>query len=248
LVLVAFRTEAQTSFDALLQEVRPAGYVTDRAGILNASERAQLESVLAELEAKTSAEMAVVTLPSLNGGEINDFANRLFERWRIGKKGKDNGVLFLAAIEDRKLRIEVGYGLEPVLNDARAGRILDEVVIPHFRRGQMGTGLVQGTLTVADIIARNAGVQLGTRPARAPSRGSRNPVGKILPFLVLMALLFIFRRNPLLAILLASSARRGGRRGHFGGGGFGGSGGFGGGGFGGFGGGSSGGGGASRGW
>ena len=240
---------AQTPFDALLRDLRSEGPVTDQAGVLNPVERAQLQRLSQELQAKTSVEMAVVTIRSLEGGEINDFANRLFEKWGIGKKGKDNGILFLAAIQDRKLRVEVGYGLESVLNDARVGRLLDERVVPYFKREQMGTGLVQGSLAIAEAVARDAGVQLSMGPSTPPRSRRRGPLGGVLPLLVLVALVFVFRRNPFLALLLAGSARRHNRHGgYFGGGGFGGSGGFGGGGFGGFGGGSSGGGGASRSW
>lgn len=243
---------AQPAFDQLRKSLKPAGYVTDLAKVLSASQEQQLEQLLTELEHATTAEIAVVTLPSLEGGEISDFANRLFEQWRIGKRGKDNGILLLAAIEDRKVWIEVGYGLEALIPDARAGRILDESVIPYFRKGQVDQGIVEGTMALAGIVARNANVRLGNAPPRS-SRSTRRPgiASWLCPIAFLVILFILFRKNPLLAGMLLAGSRPGHRShrgGHFGGGGFGGSGGFGGGGFGGFGGGSSGGGGAGRSW
>ncbi len=232
--------------DQLLQQLQPDGLVTDRANVLG-PQKQPLETLLTELKQKTTAELAVVTLTSLEGGEINDFANRLFERWKIGKQGKDNGVLFLVAVQDRKVRLEVGYGLEPILPDAKVGRILDEHVIPFFRANRMADGVVQGASVVAQTIAASAGVALtGQIPAPAqPVRGGRRPGGWPILWIVIFVIIMI----------LSSRRRRYSRGGwNWGGGGFGGwSGGSGswsggGGGFGGFGGGSSGGGGASRGW
>ena len=99
----------------------------------------------------------MVTLTSLEGGEISDFSNRLFERWGIGQSGEDNGALLLAAIEDRQVWIEVGYGLEAIIPDGRDGRILDEAVLPAFRQGQYGAGLTAGAATLALLIANSAG-------------------------------------------------------------------------------------------
>jgi uncharacterized protein len=185
-------------------------------------------------------------LANLAGGEINDFANRLFEKWGVGDEDRDNALLFLIAVEDRKMRVEVGYGLEGLIPDARAGRILDERVLPWFRQGQMGEGVMQGALALAQISAGDAGIQLtGEVQARAPpgSRGGGGFFKGLFGLLTMLVLLALFGRNPFLAMLIFSSMSRGGYRS----GGFG-RGGFGGGGFGGFGGGLSGGGGATRGW
>jgi uncharacterized protein len=186
-------------------------------------------------------------LRSVPDGDVDTAAVDLFEAWGIGKKGKNNGVLILCAVEDRRIRIEVGYGLEGILPDAKAGRIIDQLMLPHFRAGDLPTGLASGTLAVATVIAEDAGVKLSGSPSTqrsGPVREKRSvgsPLLRLL-FLVLIALLFI--RNPRLLLLMMLM---GGGRG-FGGyhrGGFGG--GLGGG-FGGFGGGLSGGGGAGRGW
>ena len=234
---------AQTG-DTLLNQLEPGGYVNDFANVMGA-ERGQLEPLLAELEQKTGAQVTLVTLPSLQGGEITDFANRLFERWGIGRAGEDNGVLILTSIEERRIWIEVGYGLEPIIPDARAGRILDEAVIPFFREEQFGTGMAAGAASIASIIAADAGVELTGAvaiPTPRQTQGQRSPLSGLLRFLFLLILIPIFIRNPWLALFLLSSGRGGG----FGGGGFGRGGG--GGGFGGFGGGMSGGGGAGRSW
>lgn len=234
----------QPAEQELSQRLSPTGYVNDFAGVFRPEQRQDLEQFLAELERKTTSQVAVVTVPSLEGNEIQDFANRLFERWGIGRKGKDNGVLLVAAIQDRKVWIEVGYGLEPVIPDARAGRILDEHVIPYFKQGDFGGGLSEGARAIAGIIAENAGVQVDG----APTRGSPQPGGGsqgigCLGYIIIAVLILIFIRHPFLFLFLLQILGGGG-----GGRGGGGGGGFGGGSFGGFGGGSSGGGGAGRSW
>ncbi len=244
LVLLAAAPFAAAQTDALLDSLEPRGYVNDFAGVMGAQASA-VEALLTELEQATGAEVAVVTLRSLDGGEPADFAVRLFERWGIGQVGQDNGLLILTAIEDRELRIEVGYGLEPIIPDGMAGRIRDEQLLPFFREERYGEGLAAGAATVAAIVAADAGVELTgsgavqvapLAPPEAPS-----PLGGLLRLLFLLLLIPIFIKNPWFALLLLSS----------GGGGFRGGGGFGrgaGGGFGGFGGGMSGGGGAGGSW
>ena len=109
------------------------GFVNDYAGLLSPAVKAKLEAQLTQLEKDTTAEVAVITIKSLEGDSIEDYASRLFEKWGIGKKGVDNGVLFLVALDDHMMRIEVGYGLEPIITDGRAGRIRDNDVIPRFK-------------------------------------------------------------------------------------------------------------------
>lgn len=218
----------------------PAGYVTDRASVIESKTREKLEMYLSEVEAKTSAEVAVVTLTTLDGRDVADVANELFSAWGIGKKGRDNGVLFLIAPTERKMRIEVGYGLEAVIPDAAAGRILDASALPLFRAGDISGGIAAATVDIGERIANDAGVTLDGRGLPRPEkRGLRGGIANVL---VLLLFVIVFLRHPWLWFFLPW----GGRRGRYHGGGFGG-GGFGGG-FGGFGGGMSGGGGASRGW
>ncbi|GAB4109795.1 MAG: hypothetical protein Kow001_10220 [Acidobacteriota bacterium] len=233
----------------LLESLRPTGHVNDFAGVFPADQRVRLEAALRELDEKTGAQIAVVTLPALQGEEIRDFSNRLFERWGIGRRGDDRGMLFLAALEDRKIWVEVGYGLEGLFPDARVGRLLDEHVIPRFRQGDFAGGLSAGALAVASRIAAEAGVALEGVPVgevSGPVESRPMTCGELVVVVIfLMVAGYLLIRHPWLLILLLSSGG-GGRRGSFGSGGFGG--GSGGGGFGGFGGGSSGGGGAGRSW
>jgi uncharacterized protein len=242
LALVALAGTALAQTDALMESLTPRGYVNDFAGVVG-PEASGIEALLTELDQKTGAQVAIVTLPSLEGGEITDFSNRLFERWQIGQAGQDNGLLILAAIEDRDVWIEVGYGLEPIIPDAMAGRILDQAVIPRFVDGDYAGGLAAGAATVATLIASEVGVELTGAIAVPPQQTAPggSPLGGILTFIIILLLLPVILRNPWLALLLLS----GGRGGGFGGGGFGRGGG---GGFGGFGGGMSGGGGAGRSW
>lgn len=241
-LLVSGPSWANAQTDQLLNSLEPAGYVNDFAGVM-AGQAGAVEALLAELDQKTGAQVVIVTLPNLDGGQIDDFANRLFERWGIGSAGEDNGILIITAIEDRQYRVEVGYGLEPIIPDARAGRIMDEVAVPAFQAGDFGAGLTGSAAAIATIIADDAGIELtGAIAVPQTQSGGRSPFGGLLRFLVLLFLLPFIIRNPWLALFLLSSGRGGG----FGGGGFGRGGG--GGGFGGFGGGMSGGGGASGSW
>jgi uncharacterized protein len=140
--------------DALLQRLKATGHVNDFAQLLNPAERSAMEQRLVQLQQKAGAEMAVVTLPSLEGGQIDDFAHKLFQQWGVGKKGKDNGLLLLVAVQDRKARIEVGYGLEAILPDALAGRVLDEQLFPAFKEQRYAEGLNQATQRIAGIVER----------------------------------------------------------------------------------------------
>ncbi|MBI5191261.1 MAG: TPM domain-containing protein [Nitrospirae bacterium] len=219
----------------------PKGYVSDYAGVLKPDEAAGLESYLAELEKKTTAEVAVVTVPDMDGfADVDEYANELFAAWKIGKKGQDNGVLVLLAMKEKKVRIEVGYGLEGAITDGTAGDIIRYTMAPYFKQGQFGAGLMAGAQAVSERVPPG-GVQTPTKEQqrRKGRSGSRS-------LLMLAALLAIF-----VLPLFFGGGRRG--RGGFGGGPFiggfgGGFGSGGGGGFGGFGGGFSGGGGASGGW
>lgn len=217
--------------------LKPQGNVSDFANVINEKLRQQINAIVVELEQKTSAEIAVVTVKNLNGESIETYSVDLFKEWAIGKKGKDNGILILAAIEDKKIRIEVGYGLEGILPDGKCGAILDSYIIPEFKNSEYGRGLTLGTLAVASVIAKDAGVELtGAKLSRKSSSGKKSLN------LILFLIFLIFT-------ILNSFSRR---RRYYGGGGWYGGGGHSGGGFsggfGGFGGGMSGGGGSSRSW
>jgi len=228
----------------------PTGYITDRAGILNPQTKAQLEALCTELEQKTGAQMAIVTVKSLDGNEIQPYANDLFKQLGIGKKKQDNGVMLLIAPNDRKYWTEVGYGLEPIINDARAGDA-GRLMPPYFRKGDYSGGVSAAAWQLAKYIADSKGVTLTGAPPSPPAQPDEDS-GNLAPFLllgVLLVIFLIFRGGGsgfLIGAILGSMSGRG--RGGWGGGSGGGGWGGGGGGFGGFGGGSSGGGGAGGGW
>ena len=220
----------------------PTGYVNDFANVLDSPTKNQLEQFLSAFEATTGEEVAVVTVESLEGAPIEDYAVRLYQQWGIGKKGKDNGILILVAPNDRQARIEVGYGLEGVINDAMAGRIIRDQMVPAFREGNYGAGILQGTQVVVSILAKDAGIQLNMGAGPVLSDSSQAPHKKglahtIFSVLIFLFLAYLFIRHPWLFLFFLSGMGGGGRS----------SGGFGGG-FGGFGGGLSGGGGASGRW
>jgi uncharacterized protein len=232
---------------------RPPAPVVDLAGIIDDSVKTKLNTYMRELEQKTTAQMAILTIKSLEGQSLEDLSITIaHDKWKLGQKGKDNGVLMMVALKDRKYRIEVGYGLEGVLPDSLVGGIGRQYLVPYFKKGDYSSGIYAAALVIANKIADDAGVKISglptvpkTHPDTAQKRSS-GLFGKIISLLIFLVVFFIFIRNPrsFLALMLLSSM--GGRRGHWGGSG----GGFGGGGSGGFGGGGGGfgGGGASGGW
>lgn len=122
--------------DALLERLKPEGFVNDFANALNAAQHEALVKRVRELQSKTGAELAVVIVKSLEGGQIDDFTHKLFNRWGVGQKGKNNGVMLLVALDDRKMRIDVGYGMEPILPDLLTGRIIAEDLRPLFQKNR----------------------------------------------------------------------------------------------------------------
>ena len=235
ILVLALAASAQAS-DKLLESLQPRGLVNDFANVISAAEESQLAAVLTELQQKTGAQVAVVTLPSLDGGQIDDFSIRLAERWGMGQKGKDNGVLLLGAINERRgnrLRIEVGYGLEGVINDAAAGRILDQYVVPAWNQRQYGSAIASGGAAIAQRVAAEKGIRLSGVPQYSRGYGSQPPrkSNPIMNIIFIIGFIYMAIRHPRLLLLMILMSGRGGgsRGGGFGGGGFGG-GGFGGGG------------------
>lgn len=236
--------------------LKPQGYVSDFAGVVDAASKGQLEQYCAQVEKATGAQIALVTLPSLEGEPVEDVANTIFRAWGVGQKGQDNGIMLLLAVGDHRSRLEVGYGLEPYLPDGFDGSILREMR-PALRQGQYGEAMMAAAQTIGSRIAAAKGVSLDAPLPRRIRRQTRDSI----PWPMLLGGLFM-----LLWLM------RAGGRGSRGGGGLGGilpglilgnmmgrsswggrgSGGFGGfdsgDGFGGFGGGDSGGGGASSDW
>lgn len=152
---------AMTVEDVSNPRTTAGSFVEDSAGVLGLEYIQLIDDISKQLEAKTSAELAVVTVDDLGGITVEDFAVQLFKRFGIGKKGKDNGLLILFARDDRKIRIEVGYGLEGAINDAKAGRLLDTYAIPKFKEGEYARGLYDVTKAAAEEVAKEYGVSLG---------------------------------------------------------------------------------------
>ena len=240
---------APTGYSAEIPAM-PANPVVDLAGIIDEAVETKINLYLRELERKTTAQMAILTVKSLEGQSIEDFSLTIaHDKWKLGQKGKDNGVLLVVAFNDKKYRIEVGYGLEGVLPDSLVGGIGRQYLVPYFRKGDYSSGIYGATLVIANKIAADAGVTITAMPAvqiTYPVKKTKRavgPFGKIISLVFFLIMLFLFIKNPRFFLTLLLLSSMGGRRSHWGGSG----GGFGGGGFGG-GGGGFGGGGASGGW
>lgn len=233
----------------------PQGFINDYAGILPPTQRARIENILDQVEKKTTAEISVVTVKTTSPLSVEQYAVRLFEAWGIGKKGKDNGILILVASGDRKMRIEVGYGLEGAVTDLESNQIINGYMTPYFKKGDYFSGIYAGVVLIAGLIEKEYGVKLDLNEqdidvVKRVSHRRSSPLGSLFSLLFFI-MIFGFRLGPLFFIMSGNSRKRywySGGGGSYGGGfgGFGG--GSSGGGFGGFGGGFSGGGGSSGGW
>ena len=242
---------------------KPSDYVNDFAKVLSPEAVEKLDRICAELEhSKTDTQIAIVTVRNLEGEDSADWANELEDKWKIGKKGSDRGILVLLAVDDRKYRIDVGYGLEGILNDAKVGDI-GRSMVPYLRAQNYDGAILNAVGRLAQVIAADAQVTLSDELPNPPPVPQRHHQGSGLGTLFLFIVLFLmfggFGFFRLLFGLGLLNSALGGRRyyggpgpfsggGGWGGGGFGGGGGSGGGGFGGFGGGSFGGGGAGGSW
>lgn len=241
--------------------------VNDLANVIDASSAAAMDRMIRSLQTATGDSVIVASVKTFAPyATIEEYAVKLYERAGIGAKGKDNGVLILVAVDDRRARIEVGYGLEGFLTDGFSGDVIRTAMLPAFRRGAYGEGLLDATSQVVARIAKERNVALSDLPQPARERapnGELRAAGSVIKLIVLILIVvFILARSSsrggggrgggggsgLLGFIIGQALANAGRRGGgWNGGGFGG-GGFGGGGFGGFGGGRSGGGGASGGW
>jgi uncharacterized protein len=241
---------------------KPNDYVNDYAHVLSADAVAKLDRVCAELDhSQANAQVAVVTVNNLDGDDAADWANALENKWHMGKKGSDRGVLVLLAVDDHKYRIDVGYGLEGILNDAKIGDI-GRRMVPSLRTKDYDAAMLGAVGQVAQVIATDAHVTLTDQlpvPPPVRQRQSSGGLANLIPFIFLILIFCGFGGLRLLFAMGLLNSALGGRRyggggpfmggGGFGGGGFGGGGGdSGGGGFGGFGGGGFGGGGAGGSW
>lgn len=143
------------------------GRVVDNAEVLKADTRGRISEQLQAHEQKTTNQIAVLTVPTLHGESVEDYAVRVFEQWKLGQKGKDNGVLVVVAPQDRRMRIEVGYGLEGALPDVAAARIVRNVMTPRFRAGDYDGGIADGIAAIVSHLEGDPAAAAEESPARA---------------------------------------------------------------------------------
>jgi len=253
-IVLAVGMFAAHAFAEPVASLKPTDCVNDFAGVLSAPTITQLKEMCRQVLDKAQASVVVVTIKSTDGQDIFNYAVDLYQKWGIGAKGKDRGVLVLLAVQDRKYRINVGYGLEPILPDGRVGGFGREAV-PYLRNGDYDAAVSLLTSRVVDVIAKDAGVEISTSQpieplASRPRQTQLSPGAIIATIIVIIIVLAVPPlRRLLFYMFLFSGGGGGGYRGGSGSGGWGGGGfGGGGGGFGGFGGGSTGGGGAGGSW
>ena len=193
---VAALAQSSLTFPAL------TGRVVDEAGILDANTRQALEKLSADLEAKSSDQLVVVTLKSLQGTSIEDYGYQLGRHWQIGQKGKDNGVLLIVAPNERRVRVEVGYGVEGTLTDLISNFIIQNSILPRFRAGDFQGGITRGAQDVVQVLTGDA-EEYKRRAAKANTEQEVDPVEMIIIlFFVFMMMLIVFN-------VLADMRRRG---------------------------------------
>ena len=159
------------------------GYVNDYAGLISPSAKSKIEEELRTFEQSDSTQIVILTIPSLEGENIEEFGIKVAEAWKIGQKVKDNGVLFIVSREDRKIRIEVGRGLEGKLTDLMAGRIIDQIIKPRFKQGDFDGGVIAGVSALIDGIRGE--FKSEQRPLQRRQKG-------LPPFLTLFLFLGVF--------------------------------------------------------
>jgi uncharacterized protein len=250
-VLLIFAPSVVLTAESVSTLPAPTGYVSDFAGVLSPSTKSSLENLCTQVDRQAHAQIAVVTIKTLdNDQSIDEFATALEDKWKVGPKGTDRGILMLVSLNPRKYRIEVGYGLEGILNDAKVGDI-GRAMVPSLSQNDYNTAIPLGVQQIARIIATDTGVSLNlAQPVHQYHRQQAAPVQITFTELllgggvILLILFFLVKTgNTGLIFFLLGNLMGGGGGGYRGGRGRGGD--DGGGGFGGFGGGSSGGGGAS---
>jgi uncharacterized protein len=257
----AKQPDGQTPDQIAAKLPQPTGYVSDFANVIDASSQEQIDELCSELDKKAHAQIAVVTLNSLDGNSIEQMSTAIYDKWKIGSKATDKGILMVFAIQDHKRRIEVGPGLQGILNDAKVGDV-GRSMVPQLKDGQYGPAIFGGVQQLANVIAADAGVTLATHQQEQPTYQRQPRPHGIRIFSIIRIIIFIIilfsaiggrgrGGNGWLWFILGNMLGGGGGGGRGRGDGFGGGGGGdggGGGGFGGFGGGGSDGGGASGDW
>jgi uncharacterized protein len=173
------------------------GRVVDGANVLSSATKQQLTTQLAAHEQQTSNQVVVVTVGSLQGQPIEDYGVALGRHWGIGQKGKNNGVLFIIAPNDRQVRIEVGYGLEGTLTDAETSAIIQQIVLPEFRSGNVEQGIVKGATSILGVLAHDAAITDEVHRAVDANVATPDSGSWIVP---LLFFIFFLQLRPFLAI------------------------------------------------
>jgi uncharacterized protein len=186
------------------------GRIVDEAGLLKPEDRRQIEAELEALQAKSTDQIVVYTTRSLQGYPIEDFGYRLGRAWQIGQKGKDNGVVLIVAPNDRKVRIEVGRGLEPQLTDLMSKLIIENAILPAFRRGDFPGGIKAGVHDIRDVILGDAeAVKLRAKQAAKRSNDTAGGLALVIPLIfILIVFAMIWAQRAQMAQSTAASARR----------------------------------------
>lgn len=163
---------------------RPVDWVNDFAGVISQEYKQKLNSLITTIEEKTSAEIAVVTISSIAPYDEKEYARLLFDYWKPGKRGKDNGVLLLLAVKERRWRIETGYGMEGLLPDGLCGEIGRQYMVPYFKTGDYSQGLYQGVFRIYQVLSKDVS-------AAGQKRGQENYKGLFILFLLLLVVGFL---------------------------------------------------------
>jgi uncharacterized protein len=198
IALLSFAAVAELKFPAL------TGRVVDEAGVLSESARARIEAKEKELEDKSGIQLVVATVPSLQGVDIETFGYQLGRFWKLGETKKNNGVLFLIAPHERKMRIEVGYGLEGTLTDALSKVILATAVAPQFKKGDFDAGAERGVDAIIEALTADSGEW--QKRAKLRSEGQEDLFDQLIPFVIFALIVFAF-------LWMSRNARGGGRHG-----------------------------------
>ena len=209
-VIFAF-TLATTVFAAKVPALR--GRVNDYANVISSHDEQEMNNYLAAVEQKTGAQVAVLTVPSLQGEDIASYAFKVCEEWQLGKNGKDNGALLLLAMEERDLRLEVGYGLEDKLTDVKCGLILRTVIIPEFREGSYSSGLLKGVKNISGIVTDNA--ELVTRRVAEEDEPNEDAEGFVFAIIYLIIFFLVLTsRGGIFKWIFLNNMLNSGRRNH----------------------------------
>lgn len=191
----------QLIFTQEIKFPRAVGYVNDFAGVIEENYKININNLIENFEKETTNEIAVVTVESAEPLDPTNYAVKLFEKWGIGKKEKDNGVLILLAMKERKVKIEVGYGLEGVLTDGRCGEILDKYVLPYFKEKKWGEGLYSGCQAIINVIKKGEIPAESTAGTSGKSEGTSSTtsiviVAGIILAIVLLIFLVVYFSKP----------------------------------------------------